>query len=273
MGLYDIIDEITDRQMSKTETGDTRIFGVMIGIVAVNYHKDMPGRVCVTIPTRDKDANELKWARLAMDFGGSAWGSYFLPEVGDQVLLAFEGGNIECPYVIGCVAKDNDKFLTGSVDADNQTKRIVTKHGNTITFTDHKEDEKGQKDKIMIQTAQERHTLIMDNENEVIRIEEKNNQNIIELNTSKDDGSLTVKIKSQIHIEVGDTISISLNGESGMVKISAKQISLQGSDMVGIKTDQMVSLDGAQVKIKAGSILNMESGGAVSLSGTPIKIG
>lgn len=78
MGLYDIINEITERQVTKTETGDNRIWGVMVGIVAKNYDPNssvaggtnsgesaMDGRVCVTIPTRDDQANELKWARVA----------------------------------------------------------------------------------------------------------------------------------------------------------------------------------------------------------------
>ena len=99
MGLFDVIDDITEKQVMKTDTGDNRIFGVVVGQVAKNYDKDMPGRVCVTVPTRDKDANELKWARVAMPSSGSKWGHYFLPEVGDQVLLVFEQGNIEKPYV------------------------------------------------------------------------------------------------------------------------------------------------------------------------------
>ena len=110
MGLFDVIDEITEKQIVKTETGDNRIFGVMTGIVAKNYDKDMPGRICVTIPVRDNDANELKWARMVMPSSGKSWGHYFLPEVGDQVLLVFEQGNIEKPYVIGCIPKDNNKY-------------------------------------------------------------------------------------------------------------------------------------------------------------------
>ena len=149
MALYDIIDEITERQVTKTETGDNRIWGVMVGIVAKNFDPNssagggtgsnsgadaMDGRVCVTIPTRDKKANELKWARVAMPSGGSKWGHYFLPEVGDQVLLAFEGGNIEKPYVIGCVQKYSNAFLKKAVDKNNQFKKIVTRHGSHITF-------------------------------------------------------------------------------------------------------------------------------------------
>ena len=163
MGLYDILDEITERQITKTETGDNRIWGVMLGIVASNYHKDMAGRICVTIPTRDKDANELQWARLAMPSSGEMWGHYFLPETGDQVLLAFEGGHIEKPYVIGCVPRDSNKFLKDSIDEKNQKKRIVTRHGTVILFEDDSNEEEGKKDKFTISTAGNALQLMIDN--------------------------------------------------------------------------------------------------------------
>ena len=148
MGLYDVLDDIAARQVTKTETGDNRIFGVVLGLVTKNYDKNMPGRVCVAIPSRDKDANELLWARVAMPSSGKDWGHYFLPEVGDQVLLVFEQGNIERPYIIGCIPKTADGFLKKQVDEKNQFKAITTKHGSTITFEDNAEDKKGKKDKI-----------------------------------------------------------------------------------------------------------------------------
>ena len=74
MGLFDVIDDIAEKQVMKTDTGDNRIFGVVIGQIAKNYDKDMPGRVCVCVPVRDEDANELQWARVAMPSGGSGWG-------------------------------------------------------------------------------------------------------------------------------------------------------------------------------------------------------
>ena len=87
MGFYDIMDEIAAKQVLKTETGDNRMFGVTVGVVAKNYDKDMPGRVCVRVPVREENANELKWARVAMPSGGKKWGHYFLPEVGDLSLI------------------------------------------------------------------------------------------------------------------------------------------------------------------------------------------
>ena len=124
MGLFDVIEDISEKNIAKTETGDNRIFGIVVGEVVDNYDQERSGRICVLIHTRDSDANVLKWAKVAAPYIGKSWGMYFLPEVGDQVLVAFDQGNIERPYVIGCIPKDSDKFLTKSKDEQNQKKRI-----------------------------------------------------------------------------------------------------------------------------------------------------
>ena len=270
MSLYDMIDGISAREAVKTSTGDTLITGVVIGTVAKNYDKDMPGRVCVLIPTRDKERNELKWARVAQVSGGPGWGHYFLPEVDDQVLLAFEGGSIEKPYVIGCVPRDNFKFLTGSADEHNQIKRVVTRNGSTVTFEDNKEGDGG-KDKIRVETAGQAHTLLMDNENKVIRVTDKDKRNCIELKT--EDGEMTVKAASRLTIQVGDTIKIICNGESGGLKITASDITLEASNQLKAKCDGMTAVEAAQIKIEASSMMKTGSNGMTQITGSPIKIG
>ena len=286
MGLYDIIDEITERQVTKTETGDNRIWGVMVGIVAKNFDPNstasggtnsgadaMDGRVCVTIPTRDTNANELKWARVAMPSSGSKWGHYFLPEVGDQVLLAFEGGNIEKPYVIGCIPKTADKFLKDSVDKDNQFKRIVTRHGTSIIFEDNSTDENGLKDKLTLETAGQKLQILMDNENEKIRIGDKAKEDFIEMYTKEGSGTLTVQIKSKIEIKVGDKITMTMNGESGAVSIKADSILLEASNGVTTKSDSAVKMEAPQVAANASSALKLESSGTATVSGSTISVG
>ncbi|MDR1952990.1 MAG: phage baseplate assembly protein V [Clostridiales Family XIII bacterium] len=270
MALYDIIDEIASRQVTKTETGDTRAYGVMVGVVAKNYDKDMPGRVCVTIPTRDKEANELQWVRLVQPSGGPKWGHYFLPEIGDQVLLAFENGNIEKPYLIGCVSKDRDQFLSRSVDPDNTVKRIVTRNGSALTFEDNKEGE-GDKDCITLSTAKSTHTLKLDNENGLISLTDKKGENSINLKTV--DGTMNIKAKSRITVEVGDKIKLIMNGETGAVRLECDALNLQASQKVSVKTDGMMKVDASQISEKASSMYKTESGGIVSISGSPIKMG
>lgn len=270
MGLFDVIDEIAEKQIIKTETGDNRVFGVMIGIVARNYDKDMPGRICVTIPVRDQDANELKWARMVMPSSGENWGHYFLPEVGDQVLLVFEQGNIEKPYVIGCIPKDNNKFLTKAVDEKNQYKKIITKNGNAVIFEDNAEGE-GEKDKIKIVTSKETHSITLDNERNQIAISDKDGNNKILMKTQ--DGQMEIKAEKKLVISVGDSINLTLNGTSGAVKIECDKFTLNSNSGINIESSASAKISGTNVTIDATTAFKANSSGTAVIKGTPLKLG
>ena len=270
MGLFDIIDQIAENQIMKTETGDNRIFGVVVGTVAKNYDKDMPGRVCVTIPIRDKDANELQWARVVMPSHGSKWGMYFQPEIGDQVLLAFEQGNIEKPYVIGCVPKESNSFLKKACDKDNQYKKITTKHGNSIIFEDHVQGE-GSKDKISIYTAQEGHSVLLDNENKKIVVTDKEKNNFIEMKTET--GNMQIQAAANLVIKVGDNIELTMNGNTGAVTLECNKLTVKTTGNTTLEATGSMKASGATVTLDATSMLKLNSSGASMLSGAPIKIG
>lgn len=270
MALFDIIDDIAEKQVTKTDTGDNRIFGVVIGTVAKNYDKDMPGRVCVTVPVRDAEANELKWARVASLSSGSGWGHYFLPEVGDQVLLVFEQGNIEKPYVIGCIPKDSDQFLKKAVDEKNQYKKIITKNGNTIYFEDNKEGE-GEKDKIRIETAKTGHRIELDNEKKVILISDKEGKNKLEMKT--ENGQMELVAEKKLTIKVGENIELILNGSNGMTQLKTGKFKVDANETVNVAANSNMKLNGGNVTVEANATLKLESSGAVTIGGTPIKIG
>lgn len=270
MGLFDILDDMAEKQVMKTDTGDNRIFGVVVGQVAKNYDKDMPGRVCVTVPTRDKEANELKWARVAMPYSGSSWGYYFLPEVGDQVLLVFEQGNIEKPYVIGCIPKDSDKILRKSVDQDNQYKKIVTRNGNQIYLEDNKEGD-GTKDKIRIETSGTGHRIQLDNEKNTICISDKDGKNQIEMKTEA--GQMRICAEKKLTITVGDSIELVMNGSNGNVELKASKVKMEASGNIQANANGSMKLQTGNMIMEANAMLKMSSSGAAVLSGTPIKIG
>lgn len=270
MGLFDVIDEIAEKQIMKTETGDNRIFGVMVGTVAKNYDKDMPGRVCVTIPVRDTDANELQWARVAMPSHGKSWGHYFQPEVGDQVLLAFEQGNIEKPYVIGCVAKDSNRFLKDAFDQNNQYKKIVTKNGSSIIFEDNAQGE-GTKDKITIHTAKESHSVLLDNEKNLIVIKDKENKNFIEMKTQN--GHINVQADTKLVIQVGENIKLTMNGNNGGVTLECSKLTVKTTGNTTVEATGSLKASGANVTMEATSLLKASSSGAAVIGGSPIRIG
>lgn len=269
MGLFDILDEIAEKQVTKTDTGDTRIFGVMVGLVHENYNANMPGRVCVEIPVRDKDLNVLQWARVAMPSHGPNWGHYFQPEKGDQVLLAFEQGYIEKPYVIGCVAKDANSFLRGAADEKNRFKKITTKYGNTIIFEDI-EDGEGAKDKITVQTAKQAHTILMDNENHIIKLHDKENANFIEMNTEK--GDITIQAKHRVTIKVGDNITLTMDGSNGSVQLDCTKLTVNTTDSINITATKNLTAKGANVTMDASSQMKVSSSGMTQISGSTLKM-
>lgn len=274
MGLYDIMDEIAARQVTKSEIGDNRMYGVVLGTVTANYAErasgQMPGRVCVEIPVRDADANELKWARVAMAASGKRWGHFFLPEVGDQVLLAFENGSIERPYVIGCVPQDSNKFLTDSLDSDNRYKRIVTKNGNTLQFEDVASGE-GEQDKILLFTSGEKHKLVLDNEKGCILLEDEKGKNGVEI--YGDSGNIRIRTEHKLTLTVGDNIELSMNGDTGTVNLKCNKVKAEASGSAELSANGKLNINGGNVTMDATAAFRLTSSGIMSVGGSPVKIG
>ncbi|PWV95675.1 hypothetical protein DFQ01_12518 [Paenibacillus cellulosilyticus] len=116
-----------------------RIYGVMIALVTNNQDPEGLARVKLTYPWRggsDGASDESHWARMAVPNGGKERGMYFLPEVGDEVLVAFEHGDINHPYVLGSLWNGKDK-PPGSNDDGNNNKRIIkSRSGHEIVLDD-----------------------------------------------------------------------------------------------------------------------------------------
>jgi phage baseplate assembly protein gpV len=92
-GLLDSIrDTIDDIQQ--------KFYGVAVGTVINSLDPMAMGRVQVQLPFID-DVDLSPWARVATMMTGPAHGTYFIPEIGDEVLVVFEHGDINAPYVIG----------------------------------------------------------------------------------------------------------------------------------------------------------------------------
>ena len=275
MAIFDIFEEVSEKSVLKTETGDNRIFGVVVGEVVKNYDDKFPGRVCVSLHTRDAEANELKWARIAMPSGGAEWGHYFLPEIGDQVLVTFEEGIVDRPYVIGCVQKSSNQFLSKSKHKENQHKRIVTRHGSTIEFEDVGDgdggDGDGSKDKIRIYTADEAHSIVLDNDKKFIEIKDKDENAQIRMKT--ENGDVLIKAAKKITINAGDTVTMVLNGENGKITIQCQDFAINATGKVMLDATGKMALSGSQFTADSQGAMKLNSSGLAQISGSIIKIG
>lgn len=275
MGLFDVIDDISEKNILKTETGDNRIFGVVIGEVVDNYNENRAGRVCVSIHTRDKDANILKWARVAMPYMGKQWGHFFFPEIGDQVLVVFEQGNIERPYIIGCIPKDNDTYLKGVVSENNEHKKIQTKHGNTLYFHDAAEGD-GVNDKIQLFTSGDSkklggHGLEMNNEKKQILLKDAEENCKLEMKTEK--GQITIKAAEKLTINVGEKITVTMNGQNGKITISTTDVDLSATGQMKLNATSKGEISCGTINVEATGQMKLNASGMLTASGSVIKLG
>ncbi len=79
---------------------DEKIYGVLVGTVTDVKDLMALGRVKVHLDSLDADSG---WARVVTPMAGVLSGQYFIPSLGDEVLVAFENGDTNAPYVIGSV--------------------------------------------------------------------------------------------------------------------------------------------------------------------------
>jgi uncharacterized protein involved in type VI secretion and phage assembly len=97
------------------------------------------GRVEVRLPWQrlSRQHDGMAWARLATLMAGDGRGSWFIPEVGDEVLVAFEGGDPSRPYVLGSLWSAQDTPPAAMDGAgDNPLKLLRTRSGLQITLLD-----------------------------------------------------------------------------------------------------------------------------------------
>ena len=92
------------------------------------------GRVRVQMVWQEAGSEKTPWIRLLQPHSGSGKGFYFVPEIGEEVLVGFQGGNAEKPYVIG--TQYNGKEKSGYADKENSIKAVHTRSGTKIILND-----------------------------------------------------------------------------------------------------------------------------------------
>ena len=121
--------------------GNSQNLGVVVALVTDNKDTEERGRIKIKFPWMGDEAGEA-WARLVTLMSGNERGIVFYPEVDDEVLVAFEHGNINSPYIIGALWNGVDKPPEKNSDGENNIKMIKTRSGHTIKINDKDGEEK-----------------------------------------------------------------------------------------------------------------------------------
>ncbi len=138
MYIDNAFEQVLDARMPAGFGG--RWYGCYPALVSDIKDPDGQGRVKVTLPwSPDTGSGKYEaWARLATMMGGNNRGSWFIPDVNDEVLLMFEGGDTRRAYVVGGLWNGSDAPPESMDGSGNNYKKVLrSKNGVKITLDDH----------------------------------------------------------------------------------------------------------------------------------------
>jgi uncharacterized protein involved in type VI secretion and phage assembly len=218
----------------------------------VTDNKDPDGlcRVKVKFPWLSKD-HASDWARLVTPGGGPQTGLQFIPEVNDEVLVGFEQGNINYPYVLGGLWNGKDappikSSVTSVLDGGKVKQRIIrSRTGHIITLDD---------------SDNAPYIEIVDNtKKNTIKLDSKNNKLTIHL-----EGDMLFEAVKDITIK-GKNVTIEA---SDALKAKGKSLDAEASQAANIKAGSDLKLKGMSADISADSALKLKGGSTAELKGS-----
>jgi phage protein D/phage baseplate assembly protein gpV len=226
--------------------------GLVVGVVtAITGDPDKMGRIKVKFPSLSAD-DESAWARLASPGAGKKRGLLWVPEVDDEVIVAFEHGDHRFPVVLGGLWNGKDALPGEEVKSPVVSRLFMSRLGHKLEMSDGDSPAK-------------KH----------IALELEDGANKVRLGADKTDievksgNVFTIKSGSaKITIDGSGNISI----EGGKIDLKATQdLSLKGMN-VNIKGDIGVKIEGTQVEVKGSGMGKFDGGGMTEIKGGMVKI-
>ncbi|MGX9460845.1 type VI secretion system tip protein VgrG [Shewanella sp. A14] len=179
--------------------------GLQIGIVMqLDEDPINQDRIKVKVPVMQASSPGV-WARLSSFYASGGIGSFFIPEIGDEVVLGYFNNNPSEPVILGSLysSKNTPPY---EIAADNDTKAIVTRSKLKLEFNE--------KDKVITIITPENNKIVLNDKDKSILLEDQNN-NKVKLNSS----GISLDSPKDIKISAKGSLSLDAVGE---VSISSK---------------------------------------------------
>jgi uncharacterized protein involved in type VI secretion and phage assembly len=203
----------------------TRWYGLYPALVKDIKDPDGQGRVQVTLPwSPDPSGSQYEaWARLATLMAGKNRGAWFIPDVGDEVLIGFEAGDPRRPYVLGALWNGVDA-PPDSIDSSARNDRKVLRSRNGVKVT---LDDSDGKEKLVLETPGGQKLTLSDG------------PGVIE---AADAAGNSVKLESSgITVNASGTVTVTAKG-SASVKASTLSVTAPMSTFSGVvKADTVIT--------------------------------
>ena len=191
--------------------------GVMTAVVTQNNDPDGQCRVKVRYPWHDNPRADY-WARLAMPMAGKDRGMVFIPEAGDEVLVAFAGDDLRFPFVIGSLWNAQNPPPENNSDGRNNKRLIKSRKGHRLLFDDGTPG-------VAELSLQDGKKVVLDNTG--VRLQDDKG-NFVKIDSSR--GAIEIKA-------------------AGALTIKAASITIEATGKVDVKSGATLTLRGALVNI------------------------
>jgi len=216
-----------------------RAYGPVVALVTNNNDPEGRGRVKVKFPWLSDDV-ESDWARVVGVGGGPERGLFCLPEVNDEVLIAFEQGDVGRPYVIGGLWNGQDSPpLPTSQALENGSvhkRQFKTRAGHTLTFID------GTDEGVVLETAGG-HRLTLADEKKQIVVATAGGHTL-----TLDDSKSEVTLESTANAKIKSAANLTIEA-GNKLELKGTTFSLNASAMGEVKAGATLDVKGALVKI------------------------
>jgi phage baseplate assembly protein gpV len=215
------------------------------------------GRVRLTLPWLD-GTYTTGWARVVQPGAGADRGAVLLPEVGDEVLVGFTGGNLDAAYVLGGLHNGTDappKLDTEAVDGTSgriAARALVSRTGHRLELLEAGSGP----DCVLLATGDRKFTVRLDRTGRQIEI--------------VSDGRVSVQARNGISLDAGSG-PLELAGQQ--VTVTAKgDVGIEARGRVGVRGSAGATVEGATVKVAGQGNAELSASGPVTVRGAVVRI-
>lgn len=241
--------------------------GITVGVVSdIGTESDGNlGKVRVRLLNMENSNYKTDYIRVMTPLTSSM---RFIPEVGDEVLVAFCEGDMSQPYVLGCLHKANvqQPQTTNSsgtvVNPENRIKTIKTRSGHEIRFSDNEAEDGKSNGYVDITSAGGLMVSLDDAENRILLRAKSGKGKYNILNIDAEEGTISIRASKKIELCVGKS-----KIEIGDIKINPSSINIEAQNNIKLEGTGAISAKSNTLKVDSNTSLELESKGSTQLKG------
>lgn len=225
-------------------------------IVMENSDPEGLGRIRVQFPWQKISGEMTPWIRIVTPHAGGDKGFHFIPEISEEVLVGFEGGNAEHPYMLGSMYNGSGKASAFQSDA-NDIKAIRTRSGHTIELNDTNGEEK---------------INIYDSEGTIITFDTQAKSLYITATETIQFQARNIKMIAEENIELEAKRDIKTASEENTSILSEEKTIIQAENNIIINSDENVFVEAKADATLKGQNVTTEGKIAAEVKGQQTKV-